>query len=53
MTMTVLVLHGTHTCHIEVFEDSERGAKKAEKRKSKLQSMNTGWKVTVERYRIQ
>ena len=54
--MNVYVLSGcvgATKCHVEVFEDSEIGKKLAEIRKGELQSLNNGWVLVIERFRIQ
>lgn len=53
--MNVYVLSGSvgvNRCHIEVFEDTEIGKKRADHRKNELQTLNNGWILIVEKYRV-
>ena len=53
--MKVYVLNGGvggDNCHVEVFEDSERGRELGEDRKRHLQSLNSGWGLEFKLYKV-
>ncbi len=53
--MKVYVLSGNvgvTRSHIEIFEDTDEGLKRAEKRKRELQRMNYGWDLDLSLFKV-
>ena len=54
--MKVIILFGGvggSNCHIEVFEDSEKGEKLVENRRRHLESLNNNsWGLNVEKFKV-